>query len=820
METIIVTLHMREVPLPFNVNTHANNDFLQDIYENLFFANKHPFFYDLLITAERKLVFLNKRQLGHRRSEHQGDDSHELHQNIQRRTRGILKRISDGISDNSSLVSLRALLLTLKSSLLNILLGVIPSTSSVGSGDGHLHTRDQTSSKHSSDGVGSEDVTSDQRSEHDQSTGSNHLLQRGLSGNGDAALVVGLLGVVHDTGVLLELLTDLEDHLVGGLTDRLHGHGREPVGEHGTDDQTSEGHGGQNVDGVNVSTGDEGSEQGEGDQSSGTNGETLTNSSGGVTGGIESVSLHTDRLGESAHLSNTSSVIGDGTVGINGETSGQSGQHTEGSKGNSVHVGELEGDVDGDSEGEHGDDDGLVSESQTENNVGGSSSLAGLRNLLDGVVVVGGHVVSDLTDEETRPKTEEDAPHGLPVGGSLQAVGHLSVDEGGHLTDGDAEVLGQALPGEENDEHGGEDGGQVQLDGEVALDVSLLSHLHSGNGGGEEGGEEGGENTSSGDEQREHHVHPLLVEVLRDRGNDQSSAGRLSEGSEQIGTHSSDITDVITDVIGNDGRVTRIILRNTGLDLSDEISTDISSLSVDTTTHTTEQGNGGTSKSITGQSLEENLRDVGVVGVPGESASSVDPDGEVENQETNGGQAETHDGTGAESSVESISPGDLAHGGSTSVGVDGNGHTNVTADNGSASTNDESNGGTQSTAPARTILVVPHAVNLVASAGHLAAHNVLVSSSAVGRNTEEDGNNHSENDDEDSENLVFGEEEGSGTLGNESLDGVQTLSNSIIGSSRTALSLKELFLRDNVLHPRIKRIVQRPYFTLETNHLW
>lgn len=761
-------------------------------------------------TVARSLVLLDEGQLSHGRSEHQGDDSHELHQNVQGRTRSILKRISDGISDDSGLVGIRSLTLTLESSLLNVLLGVIPSTSSVGGGDGHLHTRDETSSKHSSDGVGSEDVTGEQRSEHDQGTRGNHLLQRSLSGNGDAALVVGLLSVVHDTGVLLELLAHLEDHLVGGLTDRLHGHGGEPVGKHGTDDQTGEGHGGQNVDGVNVSTSDEGSEQGEGDQGSRADGETLTDGSGGVTGGIESVSLHTDGGRESAHLSNTSSVISDRTVGINGQTSGQGGQHTQGSEGHSVHVGELEGHVDGDGEGHDGDDNRLVSEGQTEDDVGGSTSLARVSNLLDGLVVVGGHVISDLTDEETRPETEEDAPHGLPVGGSLEAVGHLSVDEGGDLADSDAELLGQALPGEEDDEDSGEDSGQVELDGQVALDMALLSHLHSGNGGGEEGGDEGGEDTTSRDEQREHHVHPLLVEVIRHRGDDQSSAGGLSEGSEQIGTHSSDITDVITDVIGNDSGVAGIILRNTGLDLSDEISTDIGSLGVDTTTDTSEQGNGRTSKTVTSQSLEENLRDVSVIRVPGEANSSVDPDGDVEDEQTNGGQAETHDGTGAESSVESISPGDLAHGGGTSVRVDGDGHTNVSAKDGSASSNHESNGSGNSAAPAGTNLVIPHAVDLTSSAGDVATNDVLVGGSAVGRNTKKDSNHNSENDDEVGQDLVLSEQEGSGTVRDESLDGDQALGDGVIRGGSTALSLEQLLLRDNMLDPRANGESQKP----------
>lgn len=47
-------------------------------------------------------------------------------------------------------------------------------------------------------------------------------------------------------------------------------------------------------------------------------------------------------------------------------------------------------------------------------------------------------------------------------------------------------------------------------------------------------------------------------------------------------SHSSDISDVVTDIVSNDSGVARVILAETGLHLSGKISTDISSLGVDT----------------------------------------------------------------------------------------------------------------------------------------------------------------------------------------------------------------------------------------------
>jgi hypothetical protein len=63
------------------------------------------------------------------------------------------------------------------------------------------------------------------------------------------------------------------------------------------------------------------------------------------------------------------------------------------------------------------------------------------------------------------------------------------------------------------------------------------------------------------------------------------------------------MTDVITDVIGNDGRVARVILTETSLDLTGKIGTDIGSLGVDTTTDAAEESDRGTTETVAGNRL-------------------------------------------------------------------------------------------------------------------------------------------------------------------------------------------------------------------------
>lgn len=106
----------------------------------------------------------------------QGGDGRELNENVDGGARGVLKRVTNGITGNSSLMALSLLLhhnkflglgisglLGCVGSSLNVFLGIIPSTTSVREGEGNLYTRDNTSSEESTDRIGSEEETEEKR---------------------------------------------------------------------------------------------------------------------------------------------------------------------------------------------------------------------------------------------------------------------------------------------------------------------------------------------------------------------------------------------------------------------------------------------------------------------------------------------------------------------------------------------------------------------------------------------------------------------------------------------------------------------------------
>src|SRR5699024_6621140 len=74
-------------------------------------------------------------------------------------------------------------------------------------------------------------------------------------------------------------------------------------------------------------------------------------------------------------------------------------------------------------------------------------------------------------------------------------------------------------------------------------------------------------------------------------------------GLEQVSTHAGYVAHVIAHVVGNYGRISRVILRDAALYFADQVSAHVSRLGVDTAAHTGEQCDGRRSQAETGQNV-------------------------------------------------------------------------------------------------------------------------------------------------------------------------------------------------------------------------
>ena len=512
----------------------------------------------------------------------QGEDGHELDENVQGRARGVLERITDSVADDARFVRFR-LLATVNLFVFDVLLGVVPSTTGVGHHDGEHETRRDGTGEETTEALGADEQTDGDRGHDGEDTREQHFVDGRLRAHGDARHVIAddTFLAFEETRDVAELALDFNDDGTGSLTHGKHGEGGEEERQHGADDDTGEHVGVGEQHGLSQATRagaefvrnilDEGVHQGEGGQDGGADGETLTGGGGGVTERIESVGAVADFLRNiRGHFGDTAGVVGNRAVRISGESDTEGGQHTNSGDGDTVQtfvttVGDVEAGDDGGDDDDRRREDGDHTDAETlDDDSRGTTGGTGVGDGLGRAVRVRRAELSGFTDEDTGDETED---HAAEVSVTLLAAVEEDFD---------------ARNGEDNDE----DGGGVDTTVESVEKLRLVGVILGGDGPETDGR---GEDTETGDPERQRHLAVVLGESgARDDG--------TAERFEKISTHTGDITNVVTNVVGNGGRVAGIIFRNVRFNLTDEIGADVSRLGVDATRDAREERDGGSTE--------------------------------------------------------------------------------------------------------------------------------------------------------------------------------------------------------------------------------
>merc|ERR1711968_322434 len=117
-------------------------------------------------------------------------------------------------------------------------------------------------------------------------------------------------------------------------------------------------------------------------------------------------------------------------------------------------------------------------------------------------------------------------------------------------------------------------------------------------------------------------------------------------GLEEVCAHTGDVTDVITDVVGDDGSVVGVVLGDSRLNLAHKVSADIGCLGVHTSANARKESNARGSESESRKVLP------GVGGV--DARGAVDEVHEGNAEEADPGHAEAHDGSGLEGDLKTL----------------------------------------------------------------------------------------------------------------------------------------------------------------------
>ena len=126
-----------------------------------------------------------------------------------------------------------------------------------------------------------------------------------------------------------------------------------------------------------------------------------------------------------------------------------------------------------------------------------------------------------------------------------------------------------------------------------------------------DGGQNGHSTQSKG-------VHDRVAWRTSDEQRAQDHGGNQGDcvGFKQVSGHTGAVAHVIAHVVGNHGRVARVVLWNAGFNLTDQVGTHVSAFGKDAAAQTGEDGNQGRAKGKT----NERVQDDGQLDVGGEVA--------------------------------------------------------------------------------------------------------------------------------------------------------------------------------------------------------
>ena len=454
----------------------------------------------------------------------------------------------------------------------DVLLGVVPSTATGGHRDSDEDAGDDGADQYTAQGLRAEGETDDHGDRDRQQRRHDHFLDRGLGQHVDAGAVLRLGCAGHDAGDFLELTAYFNDHRTGGATDGFHAHGREEVGHHAADEQADdnhvvgqvEGQRGAAVGGQCVRVVGEQDERGE---TGGADGVALGDGFGGVADGVERVGDVADVVRQTGHFGDAAGVVGDRAVGVERDDDAGHRQHRGRRDGNAVEAGQIKCAPDCGTDDQHRCGGGLHRHAQAGDDVGAVAGGGGLRDVAHRAVFGRGVVLGD--DHHGGGQREADQGGVIQVErGNQRAVDHhaLTHHRGGDRVERDS---GKAA---------GDDQAAIQR----VHDLAAFARLD------EVGADDGGDDGEAAEYQR-------VDDRFRRTGDQQAAQQHGGDdgdrvGLEQVGGHAGAVADVVTDVVGNHGGVARVVFRDAGFDLADQVGANVGAFGKDAAAESGEDG--------------------------------------------------------------------------------------------------------------------------------------------------------------------------------------------------------------------------------------
>lgn len=367
-----------------------------------------------------------------------------------------------------------------------------------------------------------------------------------------------------------------------------------------------------------------------------------------------SVINFTDVFRQFSHFGDTTGVIGNRAVCIDCNGNARGCQHADSGQGDTIdahfRIGyaahDEEGDEDGNADEEDRQEGGIHAYGQTSDDDCGMTGFGLIGNLLDGRIVSGSVDFGELANQQADDLAGCNSPECVQV--AEQLVGQECGSDDGQ----DAGHIGAGIQG------------PLRVRGLAVTDV--------------QDADDGSNDTAQGQQERISHACTAL-----DRYSAQGQGGNDGAyiGFEQVSAHAGDVADVIADVVGDGGRVTRIVFRDAGFYLAYEVSAYVSGLGVDTAADTGEQGNGA--------GAQTEARDDVHVG----TAFPEDGEGQCDTGDAQTYHGQAHDGAAGEGDLQSLRHTVFGSAGRADVGAGCDVHAAIAGQDGEDGACHEADGG-------------------------------------------------------------------------------------------------------------------------------
>ena len=213
----------------------------------------------------------------------------------------------------------------------------------------------------------------------------------------------------------------------------------------------------------------------------------------------------------------------------------------------------------------------------------------------------------------------------------------------------------------------------------------------------EERAEDRGDDADPADGEREgHHPRHHLGTDRAEEDCGQNHGRDRGDGIsfEQIRCHTGTVADIVADIIGNGGGIARIVLRNTGFDLADQIAADVGAFGENSAAEPGEDRDQRSAEAERDQGIDHGA-------VVRRETKPAGEEHEIERhaEEREAGDQKTGDGAGAESDLQPA--GERADGGLRGTHVGAHGH--IHADEAGGAGEDRADGEPNADKPAEEI---------------------------------------------------------------------------------------------------------------------